>query len=512
MTKTETSLPTLPAQRSGVAASPEWRSLLTHFELAPDDFAFIVLLVPDRDWAEACRQALERFLISSRKKLLAVHFEDAREFRDELATRLLSLQAGDDIGVVWVSEAVTEAAADYDEWAQAWRVAAGRLNQYRNPLRRQFHVPLIFAGAPWIQVTLREAAPDLWSVRTQVVRIIPPAAEDRGETESPVSQQTFTSDLVEGRAIDPFFALKEAERLRGESGKEMALARLLARAGLGFKARYRWDEAKQALTEAVELHRRFGAETEEFADLLAALADVLKWKTDYEQAVDILLQALRIFQQSGNVHGEANCILTLGYIALDRSLHDEARARFKEALPLYRQVGGVLGEANCILSLGNIALNRSQHDEARARFKEALVLYQQIGNVLGEANCIKSIGDIALRRSQYDEARAHFEEALPLYRQFGDVLGEANCIQSLGDIALEQGERDEAKCSFIEARELFEQIPEPYSIGRARRRLARIADDESERQQHLQAARAAWESIGFSELVEGLDREFSTSE
>ncbi len=112
MTKTETFAPIQATQRSAIAASPEWRSLLTHFDFAPDDFAFIVLLVPDRDWAEACRQALERFLLSFRKKLLAVCFESASEFKDELAARLLSLQADDQIGASWVGAAGPEASAD----------------------------------------------------------------------------------------------------------------------------------------------------------------------------------------------------------------------------------------------------------------------------------------------------------------------------------------------------------------------------------------------------------------
>ncbi|WP_429647614.1 tetratricopeptide repeat protein [Skermanella aerolata] len=54
------------------------------------------------------------------------------------------------------------------------------------------------------------------------------------------------------------------------------------------------------------------------------------------------------------------------------------RARYEEALPLCRQVGDLLGEANCIQSLGNIALARSDHDAAQEQLERALKIYECI--------------------------------------------------------------------------------------------------------------------------------------
>ncbi len=71
--------------------------------------------------------------------------------------------------------------------------------------------------------------------------------------------------------------------------------------------------------------------------------------------------------------------------------------RYNEALALYRRIGNVDGEANCILSLGYVASARSDHDTAVNRYDEALALHRGIGNVAGEANCIDRSGMLRAR-------------------------------------------------------------------------------------------------------------------
>ncbi|MEA1675173.1 tetratricopeptide repeat protein [Nitrospirillum sp. BR 11163] len=214
-------------------------------------------------------------------------------------------------------------------------------------------------------------------------------------------------------------------------------------------------EEAAARTEALD-------DTLRRANCIISLGDIALKRSDHNAARARFEDALPLYQKVGDVLGEANCIKSLGDIALARSDHDAARARYEKALPLYQKLGAVRGEANCIRSLGDIALRRSDHDAARAHYEKALPLYQKLGAVLGEANCIKSLGNIALRRSDYDTARARYEKALPLYQKVGAVRGEANCIKGLGDIALARSDHDAARARYERA------LPPYRKVGNVR--------------------------------------------
>ncbi len=587
MTGAWSSMGSIPASHYALVSLPEWQNLLTHFELS-DGFAFIVLLVPDADGSEGCRLALQRFLAASDQTLLTIPMLQPSDLK-ALPSRLLDVEIQPEVGAVWVAAVISERADDYEAWLDAWREGTAKLNQFRNPLREKFAVPLLFVGAPWTQKVLRDMAPDLWSVRTFVVRLELLASAVHG-TDASSQVIAAHTPAPNNAGPDPEYALKAAARLRGHPGQETQLANLLHRAGRGFLARLNWEQAEQVLSEAVALRTQFEPESVELAESVHDLAEALRWQYRDEQALAYLEQALHIcrhagselgeasclqrlgdialyrsdhetarlryekamslfhqvgsvlgkancimrlgeialnrtdhetarlryekamtlFHQIGNLLGEANCVKGLGDIATDRSDHDTARLRYEEALLLFRRVGHVLGEANCIKSLGEIALHLSDHETARLRYKEAMPLFRQVGDALGEANCIRGLGDIALQLADYETAHLRYEEAIPLFRQAGSVLGEANCIRRLGDIALERSDHQSARLRYEDALSLYKRISEPYSIGGTHWRLARLSADESERRLHIKAARTAWLSIGFTDLVQELDNEFGT--
>lgn len=255
---------------------------------------------------------------------------------------------------------------------------------------------------------------------------------------------------------------------------------------------------------AVEAH----GTTRHQARILRATGDLAQGRCQYRDARARYERALRLFRQTGDSLGVANCLMGIGDTLRADSDLESALAMYSDALPLYQLAGSVLGEANCLKSHGNIAEDRSDYATAAGKYSEALPLYKEGGSVLGTANCIKSLGDMERVRRDYPAASARYEEAIRLYQQAGSVLGEANCINGLGNIAEALNDFKGAQAKYGRALRLFQSIAEPGSIGWTRVFLARLETSGPARARHWDAARKAWASIGRFDLIESRKADF----
>jgi tetratricopeptide (TPR) repeat protein len=254
----------------------------------------------------------------------------------------------------------------------------------------------------------------------------------------------------------------------------------------------------ELLERARELAYRRGDRLGE-ANCVLSLGDIALARSDHAAARQRFEDALPIYREVGARSGEANCIHGLGEIALARSDHAAARQRFEDALPIYREVGARLGRANCIKSLGNIALARSDHAGARQRFEDALPIYHEAGDRLGEANCIKGLGEIALARSDHAAARQRFEDALPIYREVGNRRGEANCIYQLGNIALARSDHAAAHQRFEDALPIYREVGDPQGAANCIQSVGDIAlarSDYARARQQFEDALAIYRKVG----------------
>jgi tetratricopeptide (TPR) repeat protein len=462
-------------RRYDLPSQPEWQKLLTLFDVA-EGFSLIVLLVLDADGAALCRRELEKHLQREGKQLVAIELPTPDDLR-QLPTLLLAAKPPPNTGCLWMSAVEPDYGKTYPEWREAWREALARLNSHRNPIRRQFDFSLVFVGAPWLQEIMRETASDLWSVRTLVVRI-EPAPRPAAERQVP---EAGRFELAEERGGgDPVFALREAEKLRGVPGKELALARLLHRAGEGFAGRDDWRAAEKALTEALELKQRAGAPAASVLATLLELAWACQVLGQASRSMSYAQEALRIAREIGDRRGEGAALGSLGnaYAVLGETR--KAIEFHEQALVILREIGNRRGEG---AALGNLGLAYADLGDARKAiefYEQHLAISREIGDRRGEANALGNLGNAYFRLGDTRKAIEFYEQQLVIAREIGDRHGEGNALGNLGNAHRHLGDTRKAiefyEQRLVIAREIGDRRGEGNALGNLGNAYAALGD------------------------------------
>jgi hypothetical protein len=413
------------ASRYNLRESAEWQNLLRHFELTGDGFEFVVLLVPEIDGVEICRQALERYLAESGKTLWRIPLEETDDLK-LLAGKLLDLKLPESAGAVWVSATAHQTLSEEGRWKAAWREGVAQINQYRNPLRNRIGTALIFAGAPWLQEIIRGMAPDLWSVRTLVVNIQPqPVAE------LPLSlseRELFDS----GSSPDPELALREAEKLRGQPGKELALARMLHRAGEGLMGHDQWRQAASLFEQSLELKRRFHDSPESTGATLNTLGAANFVLGKVKEAISYFEQSLSIARQIGDHLSEGQALGNLGIAYRNLGEPLTAIGLYGQSLRLHREIGDRRGESADLSNLGIAYKDLGELHKAIEFYERALTISREIGDRRGEGADLGNLGIAYKDLGELRKAIEFHEQHLVIARQISDRRGEGNALGNLG--------------------------------------------------------------------------------
>jgi len=439
------------AARYNLPAQPEWQQFLNHFDLS-EGFALVVLLVLDADGAELCHAELEKQLRQEGKKLLSLEVPGPDDLRN-LPSRLLAERLPMDAGGLWIAAAIPEYAGDFSAWLEAWQFALARLNPLRNDIRRQFNCSLIFVGAPWLQETMREISPDIWSVRTLVARIEPQA---KPQTPSSASQTPSSSSTESSGGGDPLFALQEAEKLRDVPGKEQVLARLLHRAGEGFANRNDWRSAEKTYTESLTLKQHAGAPPESQLATLHALTWTCLMLGQARRSSDYAQSALALAQQTGNRSSEGIAHNHLGLAHYSLGDARKAIEFYEQSLVIAREIGDRRGEGS---ALGNLGLSYTALGDARKAIEfheQALVIDREIGDRRGEGTDLGNLGIAYWNLGDARKAIEFYEQQLVIAREIGDRHGESNALGNFGN----------AHCSLGDARKAIEFYEQQLVIAR----------------------------------------------
>ncbi len=200
--------------------------------------------------------------------------------------------------------------------------------------------------------------------------------------------------------------------------------------------------------------------------------------------------ALADAEACGDRAGQAH-----SYYLLDHAntmLGNAESGRFRAlALPIFEELGDLIGQANVLNNLGVSATLEGRWDEAIGSFKRSRIAREKAGDVVGAATASNNIGEVLLNRGQIEEAEALFHGSLRVWLAARYPIGVAVARSALGLAAVRAGRVAEGRILLNDALDGFRELRAESFVVETEARLAELAvtsgDDDT-------AARALIES------------------
>ena len=389
------------------------------------------------------------------------------------------LDASQEAGLVWVVAVHDESPSQPPgPWTEALDWLLMRANERRQQLLAAVD-GLLFVAHPSVKARIREAAPDLWSVRSLVLEL--PA--------SPPSPRTWSAAPVEpmGPSLEELVGPDAVAELVPLATHAEALFQQ------GWAA-----EAAEAATAWVDAARELPGASDRARSLAAALelrARAHRQLGDLDGSLADLDEALSLRRHTASLPGDdapertaalARALSLGGQVQWEAGAGAIATQSLREALDLRQQLARWSDDAETLSDLalawsllGDVARDGGAEHEAEEAYREAVRLRRRVGDETGAHRHLRllsvalgRLGRHLFRQERTNEARDCLDEAVALATQLtaadpGRVAWQmeasvaqtrlAEVLQQLGDL---DGALDALRQAVAVRRELAEHEPD----------------------------------------------------
>jgi predicted ATPase len=187
---------------------------------------------------------------------------------------------------------------------------------------------------------------------------------------------------------------------------------------------------------------------------LNGLSILLRHQRRFAEATIPADEALVLARAVRDRRGEAQALLSLGFVALDLGEVDAAAPLLEEGLAVARGLGDLFATWRSHQLVGVLLRRRGQHERAWAMQEEGLAAARTMGSLWNSAMSLNNLADLALDAGNLDRATALLDESLALLTRIGDPRGYRGAIWRLGKVALANDDSRQAAERFAESLKL----------------------------------------------------------
>jgi tetratricopeptide (TPR) repeat protein len=206
--------------------------------------------------------------------------------------------------------------------------------------------------------------------------------------------------------------------------------------------------AERLAAQAVEMAERC-EDRQSLADALNRLGSALAPEAPGRANV-AYSRALVLFEEIGDVRGQARCSNNMGITAQFEARLDEATAAFSKAIATARAAGmpDIWGLA--ALNLGVLLQKCGDYDRARELFAEALALFAAVKHSEFQLAALFNMAHVERELGLWDSAAELYDATTPLAQRIGQSDIELGAISGAGLCLLEVGRIGDARKALAE--------------------------------------------------------------
>jgi class 3 adenylate cyclase/tetratricopeptide (TPR) repeat protein len=270
-------------------------------------------------------------------------------------------------------------------------------------------------------------------------------------------------------------AYRSARRLAEKDGHLEPM--LLLKEGLIRERSARYSEALRWYSRGLQAAARIGDELKRrqvTLELGLAYAGVRLRQGHFKDCVDWCRKVLDDADFAEDLSAIAHAYY-LQHLAFTSIGSREKEAFRGLALPIYEEVGDLLGQANVLNNLGIDAYYDGRWEEALELYRRSQELRVRIGDVVGAATITNNIGEVKSDQGHLDAAKELFRESLEVFERSGYRYMINLATSNLGRAAARAGRCDEGRLLLLKALAGFHEIKAGSFVLETKARLAECA-------------------------------------
>jgi len=210
------------------------------------------------------------------------------------------------------------------------------------------------------------------------------------------------------------------------------------------------DSASYCYLEVIKLCKKFDYKSG-IGDGYLNLSSVYYFRGDYVTAINYLLTALKIQEELGDIHKQAQILGNIGSVFLDQGDLEKALEYQSKSYEANKKIENKMGMVSSLDNIGLIFFQKKNYDKSIEYHTKSLKIANELKSSDNIARIEYNIGACYLKKNQIDLAYDYFIKSLKIAEEYKYLETVSKAKLGIGEFYFVKGDYNKATSYFVDA-------------------------------------------------------------